>query len=122
MHILVVEDDVMVQQVCQGMLRVLDHASTVVNNAIDAIESLTATPQEFDLVILDNGLPGLSGMELFAILREWNISIPVILISGIRPQLEADGLIEELSHFEFLAKPFTIADLQSALQRSQSRT
>lgn len=122
MHILVVEDDVMVQQVCQGMLRVLDHASTVVNNAIDAIESLTATPQEFDLVMLDNGLPGLSGMELFAILREWNISIPVILISGIRPQLEADGLIEELSHFEFLAKPFTIADLQSALQRSQSRT
>lgn len=122
MHILVVEDDVMVQQVCQGMLRVLDHSSTVVNNAIDAIESLTATPQEFDLVILDNGLPGLSGMELFAILREWNISIPVILISGIRPQLEADGLIEELSHFEFLAKPFTIADLQSALQRSQSRT
>ena len=122
MHILVVEDDVMVQQVCQGMLRVLDHSSTVVNNAIEAIESLTATPQEFDLVILDNGLPGLSGMELFAILREWNISIPVILISGIRPQLEADGLIEELSHFEFLAKPFTIADLQSALQRSQSRT
>lgn len=122
MHILVVEDDVMVQQVCQGMLRVLDHSSTVVNNAIDAIESLTATPQEFDLVMLDNGLPGLSGMELFAILREWNISIPVILISGIRPQLEADGLIEELSHFEFLAKPFTIADLQSALQRSQSRT
>ncbi|MEJ7592429.1 MAG: response regulator [Planctomycetaceae bacterium] len=122
MHILLVEDDTMVQQVCQGMLRVLDHSSTAVSNAIDAVERLTATPQEFDLVILDNGLPGLSGMELFSILREWNISIPVILISGIRPQLEADGVIEEPSHFQFLAKPFTIADLQSALERSRSRT
>ena len=85
MHILVVEDDLMVQQVCQGMLRLLDHSSTGVSNAVDAVERLTATPQQFDLVILDQGLPGLSGMELFAILREWSISIPVILISANPP-------------------------------------
>ncbi len=121
MHILVVEDDIMVQQVCQGMLRLLDHSSTGVSNAIDAVERLTATPQEFDLVILDNGLPGLSGMELFAILREWNISIPVILISGMRPQHNTVGPVEELAHFQFLAKPFTIADLQAAIERSQSQ-
>ena len=122
MHILVVEDDLMVQQVCQGMLRLLDHSSMAVSNAIDAVERLTATPQQFDLVILDNGLPGLSGMELFAILREWKISIPVILISGSRPLLEADELTEEFSHFQFLAKPFTISDLQLAIERSQSST
>ena len=122
MHILVVEDDLMVQQVCQGMLRLLDHSSTAVSNAIDAVERLTATPQLFDLVILDNGLPGLSGMELFAILREWKISIPVILISGSQPLLEADELTEEFSHFQFLAKPFTISDLQSAIELSQSWT
>ena len=121
MHILVVEDDIMVQQVCQGMLRLLDHSSTGVSNAIDAVERLTATPQEFDLVILDNGLPGLSGMELFAILREWSISIPVILISGIPPQIDSVDPSEEPRHFQFLAKPFTIADLQSAIERSQSR-
>ena len=122
MHILVVEDDLMVQQVCQGMLRALGHSSTTVSNAIDAVERLTAMPQQFDLVILDNGLKGLSGMELFAILREWNISIPVILISGVRPLLEADDMIEKSSHFQFLAKPFTIADLRSAIERSKCAT
>ena len=122
MHVLLVEDDPMVQQVCQGMLRLLDHSSTIANNAIDAVEGLTAALQEFDLVILDNGLPGLSGMELFAILREWKISIPVILISGSRLVPEANGLIEESSHFQFLAKPFTFAELRSAIERSQSRT
>ena len=122
MHILVVEDDLMVQQVCQGMLRLLDHSSMAVSNAIDAVERLTATPQQFDLVILDNGLPGLSGMELFAILREWRISIPVILISGTRPLLEADELTEESPRFQFLAKPFTISALQFAIERSQTWT
>lgn len=122
MHILLVEDDLMVQQVCQGMLRLLDHSSTVANNAIDAVDRLTATPQEFDVVILDNGLPGLSGMELFGMLREWKTSIPVILISGSRPLPEASRVIEESSYFQFLAKPFTFADLRSAIERSQSRT
>lgn len=121
MYILVVEDDLMVQQVCQGMLRLLGHSSTAVSNAIDAVERLTATPQQYDIVILDNCLPGLSGMELFAILREWNMSIPVILISGIQPQSDGDGLIEGSLQFQFLAKPFTIAALQSAIERTQSR-
>ena len=121
MYILVVEDDLMVQQVCQGMLRLLGHSSTAVGNAIDAVERLTATPQQFDIVILDNCLPGLSGMELFTILREWNMSIPVILISGTQPQSDGDGLIEGSLQFQFLAKPFTIAALQSAIERTQSR-
>lgn len=121
MYILVVEDDLMVQQVCLGMLRLLGHSSTAVGNAIDAVERLTATPQQFDIVILDNCLPGLSGMELFTILREWNMSIPVILISGIHPQSDGDGLIEGSLQFQFLAKPFTIAALQSAIERTQSR-
>ncbi len=121
MYILVVEDDLMVQQVCQGMLRLLGHSSTAVSNSIDAVEQLTATPQQFDIVILDNCLPGLSGMELFTILREWNMSIPVILISGIQPQSDGDGLIEGSLQLQFLAKPFTIAALQSAIERTQSR-
>ena len=121
MYILVVEDDLMVQQVCQGMLRLLGHSLTAVSNSIDAVEQLTATPQQFDIVILDNCLPGLSGMELFTILREWNMSIPVILISGIQPQSDGDGLIEGSLQLQFLAKPFTIAALQSAIERTHSR-
>ena len=122
MRILVVEDDLMVQQVCQGLLHLLAHSSTVVSNAVDAVAHLTATPQQFDLVILDNGLKGLSGMELAAMLRKWNILIPVILISGSRPLMEADGINEKSSHFQFVAKPFTFADLKSAIERSNRPT
>lgn len=63
MRILVVDDDAMVQQVCQGMLRVLNHSLIVVGDATAAIEHLTDSSQPFDCLILDNGLPGLSGLE-----------------------------------------------------------
>ena len=120
LNILVVDDEVMVQQVCQGMLKALDHVSIGVSNAIDAVERLTERPQKFDLVILDNGLPGLSGIELYAILREWNMPIPVILISGRIHQPDSSELVNGTTGFQFLAKPFTIAELQTVIDQSQT--
>lgn len=118
MRILIVDDDAMVQQVCSGMLRVLNHTSIGVMDAVDAVQHLTSTPLEFDCVILDNGLPSLSGTELLSILREWKISIPVILISG-GPQVHDEEFAGEPSRINFLAKPFTLADLKAAIERCQ---
>lgn len=115
MNILVVDDDATVLQVCQGMLRAMNHTTVGANDAVDAVEYLTATLQELDLVILDHGLPGLTGMELLTVLREWNMSIPVILISGARPNADPD---ESLT-YQFLAKPFTMAELARAIEQSQ---
>ncbi len=119
MRILVVDDEKMVQHVCGSMLRALDHSSIVVSDATAAVQLLTDSSQSFDCIILDNGLPGLSGMELMAILREWNMPIPVILISGGPQIAQADGTASEPLQFEFLAKPFTLFDLKAALERIQ---
>jgi DNA-binding NtrC family response regulator len=119
-RILVVDDDVKLQQACQGMLRLLNHSSIGVRNAVDAINRLTDTPPQFDLVILENGLPELSGMELFGVLREWDLEIPVILISESRPHPEIEALMEVFSKVEFLPKPFSIDTLRAAIERSQA--
>ena len=118
MNILVVDDDEMVLQVCRGMLSQLQHTCVCVSNAVEAIELLTSSTELFDIIILDNLLPQLSGMDLFAILREWNISIPVILVSGMTPRAEVTGLTEHSFRFQFLAKPFSIAALGSAIEKT----
>ena len=104
MNILVVDDDEMVLQVCRSMLGQLQHTCVCVSNAVEAIELLTSSTELFDMIILDNLLPQLSGMDLFAILREWNISIPVILVSGMTPRAEVTSLTEHSFRFQFLAK------------------
>jgi DNA-binding NtrC family response regulator len=118
-RILVVDDDEMVQQVCQGMLRALNHQSIVVSDATAAIQLLTESSEPFDCIILDNGLPGLSGLELLAVLRARNMNVRVILISGGPPIAQADEAAADCSQFEFLAKPFTLSDLSAAIERSQ---
>ena len=118
LNILVVDDDEMVLQVCRGMLSQLQHTCVCVGNAVEAIELLTSSTELFDMIILDNLLPQLSGMDLFAILREWNISIPVILVSGMTPRAEVTGLTEHSFRFQFLAKPFSIAALGSAIKKT----
>lgn len=120
MRILIVDDDEMVQQVCEGMLRALNHSSVVVSDATAAIRFLTDASGPFDCIILDNGLPGLTGLELLAVLREQNMQISVILISGGPPIAQADEAASECSQFEFLAKPFTLSDLKAAIERSQA--
>ena len=116
MRFLVVDDDAMVQQVCQGMLRALNHSSIAVSDAVDAVQHLTESSLKFDCIILDKGLPGLSGIELLGILEEWKISIPVILISGGPLVTEGDESAD-WAKFPFLAKPFTLSDLRSAIER-----
>ena len=120
MNILIVDDDVMVQQACQAMLKQFGHSSIGVQNAVDAVKRLTETPLRFDLVIIENGLPELSGMELFNVLREWKVSIPVILISTNRPHPEIEELMEGFSNIQFLSKPFSMEALQSAIQSSHA--
>ena len=120
MNILIVDEDVMVQQTCQAMLKQFGHTSIGVQNAVDAVKRLTETPLRFDLVILDNGLPELSGIELLNVLREWNLSIPVILISTNRPHPEIEELMEGFSNVQFLAKPFSMEALRAAIQSSQA--
>ncbi|HQZ67384.1 MAG TPA: response regulator [Planctomycetaceae bacterium] len=118
MNILVVDDDAMVLQVCRGMLSQLEHSCVCVSSAVQAIDLLTESTESFDLIIIDNLLPQLSGMELFAILREWKISIPVILVSGMMPSFEICEQGEQPPKFHFLGKPFTIAQLESAIRKS----
>lgn len=118
MNILVVDDDEMVLQVCRGMLNQLEHSCKCVNNALAAVELLTSSRESFDLIILDNLLPQLSGLELFTILREWSIATPVILVSGMTPRAEVAELAGQSVKFQFLAKPFTMAGLDSVIRKA----
>jgi len=110
----------MVQQVCLGMLRALNHSSVVVGDATAAIEHLTDSSHPLDCIILDNGLPGLSGLKLLAVLREWNMSMPVILISGGPRIAQTDEAAADSSQFQFLANPFTLSELNAAIEHTQA--
>src|SRR5699024_5272708 len=60
-----------------------------VNNGQDAVEAFKSEP--FDLVFLDENMPGLTGLETLAILKSINASIPTVLVT----KNEAEHLMED---------------------------
>ena len=69
------------------------------------------------LVIMDIFMPVMNGYELFQKLSLHYPDIPVLAVSGYVERAEVAAKINVLSHFEFLRKPFLLADLISAIGR-----
>ncbi len=94
-RILVVDDQISIQKLIEGILHSRSHKVTCVGHAIDALDKLENYP--FDLVITDIMMPnGVTGFELTRNIRKSVKygSIPVIMITGRREAKDIEKGIE----------------------------
>ncbi len=114
-RILVVDDSANTLEVLQRMLEAQGYKVFTAPGVSEAIDVLGQT--RFDLVITDLKMPGLSGLELVRHIRENFKDTQVMMITGY-PSVE--GAVEALKTGaeEFLSKPFTDAELLSAVERA----
>ena len=115
MKVLIVDDDEMVRTVCSGMLKILQHDVIAVDSGESAIRTLQSAEIPFDLIFLDEIMPGMSGPQTLQQLAYLGIRIPVILCSGREMTVEEFTGAEELRPRAVLGKPFTIQRLQTAI-------
>lgn len=84
MRILVVDDDLLAGDMIAAVLEDSGHEVTLVESAQQALDAL-APDRDFDGVISDMTMPGLSGLELLQAIRERGIALPFVLLSGDDP-------------------------------------
>ncbi len=70
--------------------------------------------EEFDVIILDLGLPGIDGVTLIKKLRELEIYTPILVLTA-RDSLTQRVETLALGADDFLAKPFSIEELKARL-------
>jgi CheY-like chemotaxis protein len=115
--ILLVEDDPLVGAVERSVLERAGHVLVTVRNAEQAEAELGARGDAFvELLITDVVLPGVSGLELASRLRERNPDLKVLYTSGYPRLPEQAGELERPG-VEFLAKPFSPAELLARVER-----
>jgi DNA-binding response OmpR family regulator len=121
MRILVVEDDAIV---ADALKRGLQDAGFAVDQVGSAEHALAAIGQEnFDLAVVDIGLPGVDGLELTRRLRREGHALPILILTA-RDSLEdrVDGL--ELGADDYLTKPFdlpeVVARCRALIRRSKA--
>lgn len=108
MRILVVEDDQKLAANLQEILHEEGYSVTMSSNGMHAWE--TAYVENFDLILLDIGLPGMDGISILQNLRKENIDTPIILLTA-RGGLEDKVSGLDSGSDDYIAKPFAIPEL-----------
>jgi DNA-binding response OmpR family regulator len=106
--ILIVEDEEKIARLLEIELEFEGYRVCKVKNGIDGLE--TYCKGNWDLVLLDIMIPGLSGIELLRRIRKDDTNVPVILLtakSSIADKVE--GL--DLGANDYITKPFVIEEL-----------
>ena len=114
MRILIAEDD---QVLADGLLRTFRASGAAVDHVPNGSEADAAlmTSNEFDLIILDLGLPKMHGLEVLKRLRARGSSMPVLILTA------ADSVEERVKGLDYgaddyMAKPFSLQELEARVR------
>ncbi|HTB82366.1 MAG TPA: response regulator [Candidatus Sulfotelmatobacter sp.] len=112
-HILVVDDDPDIRRLNTELLR---HCGYQVDAAADGAAAWAAIQEtNFDLMVTDHQMPGMTGIQLLKKLRAVRVSLPVIMVTGHYPQLEFDQ-DSQLQLEACLLKPYSFDDLLAVVK------
>ena len=114
LRVLLVDDDELILKSTRMLVEILGHAVTVASTGEEAL-TLIEQGARPDLVILDMNMPGLGGKGTLPRLRALCPQVPVLLATG-RTDDEALALVEGHASVSLMPKPFSIEELQTALQ------
>ena len=111
LRILVVDDEPMVRLVTTKLLRLRGHTVDDADGGAAALDCLAAL--QYDLVITDLSMPGMSGRELAAEVRRRFPALPVVLLTG-----DTDAEAEGSDVSAVVKKPFQLDALEAVVQQA----
>ena len=106
--VLVVDDDRSLRELLADYLEM---AGFEVRTAPDGRAGLNALGKcHFDLILTDYRMPGMTGLDMAAVVRQTNSTIPIILITGDAYELESEA-VARAGITRVLAKPLKMNEL-----------
>jgi DNA-binding NtrC family response regulator len=116
--ILVVDDDQMVLDSCELILRSEGYAVSLTSSVKEALQMLEE--KKFDILLVDVIMPEYDGIYLIGNVRENLAHLPILVMSGYpTPETISSGMQMGATHF--IAKPFTPDELIAAVNRALLR-
>jgi two-component system, OmpR family, response regulator len=112
-RILIVEDDAML---AEAVTRALLQSSHMVQRAASGTEADRAlVANEYDMVLLDLGLPQMDGFEVLKRLRARRSKVPVLILT-VRDSVEDRVAGLDLGADDYLTKPFELSELEARVR------
>ena len=114
--ILYVDDEELLVDIGQQMLKRLGYSVSVRTNGLKALEDIRTSPYDYDLVITDQTMPKITGAELARKIMQIRPDLPVIICTGFSESITAEEA-EEIGVKAFLMKPLALQDLGRIIRK-----
>jgi len=113
-RILIVDDEVEITEILADLLSE-DYDCLRAASAEEALARLTES--EFQLVISDITMPGMSGLDMIPHVKDLAPDTVVVMISGMQTVESAIGALR-LGAFDYLMKPFDLRQVEAVVKRA----
>lgn len=121
MRILLVEDDELLGDGIFSGLKHYGHTVDWVKDGKSAFDALSRKQENFDIVVLDLGLPKMSGLDVLKKIREKNIAVPVLILTA-KDTVESRVQGLDAGADDYLQKPFDLDELCARMRALQRRS
>ncbi len=117
-RVLIVDDEESVRAVLYRALSPVYPACSTAHSALDALARIQNG--QFELVISDVMMPGMSGVELLRQVKEQDPDIAVMMITGV---MDINTAIDcmQIGAYDFISKPFELGSIHRAVERALER-
>src|SRR5450432_2586028 len=115
-RILLVDDD---PSILRGLAKFLAMHGWLVETASDGSEGIERlrSGQSFDVILSDVSMPRMGGLQFLRAVREHDLDVPIILMTG-QPELESAIHAVEYGAFRYLLKPVELRTLEETIRRA----
>lgn len=120
MKILLVEDEEKLSSALSKGLQLEGYTVDVIPDGKKALTRISLHRSDYDVIILDLMLPSMDGFEICKQVREWNITVPILILTA---RAETDTKVKLLSSGadDYLVKPFSFAELVARVRALMRR-
>jgi PAS domain S-box-containing protein len=114
--ILLVEDEPAIRRVAAVAFRRMGYTVLEASDGVEGLATMRDHSSDVDLIVTDLVMPHMDGRQMVDTLRVEGVRIPVVMMSGYSPEQQLEGR-DWPPGVEFLQKPWTLADLATAVRR-----
>jgi len=119
-RILFIDDEETLLKLAKRMLQGLGYSVTVESSSLKALQIFKSDPDQFDLIVTDQTMPNMSGLELMAEILKVRPDIPVILCTGYSSKISEETAGKKgLS--KYIVKPYDKKVLAEAIREVMNK-
>jgi two-component system, cell cycle sensor histidine kinase and response regulator CckA len=116
-RILLIDDEEIILSSLQRALQRSGYEVITVKDSMEALEIFRRGPDEYDLIITDQTMPQITGVELGKRIMEIRSDIPIILCTGFSDTI-GEQEVKDMGFQSLLIKPAGTKELKAAVQQA----